>query len=69
MDSPGPVLIASHAGDRVVGHRRRPGRGVRLWCSDRPLGYLVVGIFLMSWFVSALVYRMKGYDRIEVTGA
>ena len=33
------------------------------------LGYLVVGIFLMSWFVSALVYRMKGYDRIEVTGA
>jgi high-affinity nickel-transport protein len=32
------------------------------------LGYLVIGIFVMSWIASALIYRVKGYDRIEVTG-
>jgi len=30
------------------------------------LGYLIVGIFIGSWLVSMLVYRLKGYDRIEV---
>ena len=32
------------------------------------LGYLVVGIFVTSWIVSACIYRLRGYDRIEVTG-
>jgi high-affinity nickel-transport protein len=30
------------------------------------LGYLIVGIFIGSWLLSMLVYRLKGYDRIEV---
>jgi high-affinity nickel-transport protein len=30
------------------------------------LGYLIVGIFIASWVVSMLVYRLKGYDNIEV---
>jgi high-affinity nickel-transport protein len=33
------------------------------------LGYLIIGIFIASWALSALIYRVKGYDRIEVTGA
>jgi high-affinity nickel-transport protein len=31
------------------------------------LGYLIVGIFLVSWLVSFLIYRAKGYDTIEAT--
>ena len=30
------------------------------------LGYLIIGIFLLSWMISVLVYRIKGYDDIEV---
>jgi high-affinity nickel-transport protein len=32
------------------------------------LGYLIIGIFVMSWVISALIYHLRGYDRIEVTG-
>jgi high-affinity nickel-transport protein len=32
------------------------------------LGAIIVGIFVLSWATSILIYRMKGYDRIEVTG-
>jgi high-affinity nickel-transport protein len=30
------------------------------------LGYLIVGVFLLAWGISALVYRLKGYDRLDV---
>ncbi len=30
------------------------------------LGYLIVGIFVASWAVSMLVYRLKGYDKLEI---
>jgi high-affinity nickel-transport protein len=29
------------------------------------LGYLIIGIFAVSWIVSVLLYRFNGYDRIE----
>jgi len=29
------------------------------------LGYLIIGIFAASWMVSLLLYRLKGYDRLE----
>jgi high-affinity nickel-transport protein len=31
------------------------------------LGCLIVGIFVVSWLISFLVYRANGYDAIEVT--
>ena len=31
------------------------------------LGYLIVGIFIVAWIVSYLVYRINGYDEIEVS--
>ena len=31
------------------------------------LGFVIVGIFILSWLISFLVYRAKGYDAIEVT--
>ena len=30
------------------------------------IGYLIIGVFVASWAVSAIVYEIKGYDRIEV---
>jgi high-affinity nickel-transport protein len=30
------------------------------------LGYIIVGIFVLSWLVSFAVYRAKRYDEIEV---
>ena len=30
------------------------------------LGYLIVGAFLVSWLVSMIIYRIKGYDAINV---
>ena len=29
------------------------------------LGYLIIGIFVMSWVVSIGVYRLKRYDQLE----
>jgi nickel/cobalt transporter (NiCoT) family protein len=31
------------------------------------LGYGIVGFFIASWIVSFLVYKVKGYDRIEAS--
>ena len=33
------------------------------------LGFLIIGIFVASWLVSMLVYRLKGYDLIETAPA
>ena len=30
------------------------------------LGYLIVGVFVLSWMASILIYRLKGYDRLEL---
>jgi len=31
------------------------------------LGYFIVGLFVLCWLISFIIYRVKGYDRIEVT--
>jgi high-affinity nickel-transport protein len=30
------------------------------------IGYLIIAIFVLSWLVSAIIYRVRGYDRLEV---
>jgi high-affinity nickel-transport protein len=30
------------------------------------LGYLIITIFILSWMISVIIYRVKGYDDIEV---
>jgi hypothetical protein len=30
------------------------------------LGYLIVGVFALCWLVSMAIYRLKGYDRLEI---
>jgi high-affinity nickel-transport protein len=31
------------------------------------LGFVILGIFIVSWLVSTLLYRIKGYNRLEAT--
>ncbi len=33
------------------------------------LGYAIVGIFIAAWLISYLIYRINGYDEIEVSAA
>jgi high-affinity nickel-transport protein len=33
------------------------------------IGYLVIAVFVLSWIVSMLFYRIKGFDRPEVLGS
>ena len=30
------------------------------------IGFAIIGIFALSWIVSALIYRMKGYDNLGI---
>ncbi len=30
------------------------------------LGYLIIGVFALSWLISVVIYRANGYDAIEV---
>ena len=30
------------------------------------IGFLIIGVFIVSWIVSAVIYRLRGYDRLEV---
>jgi high-affinity nickel-transport protein len=30
------------------------------------LGYLIIGIFAVSWIVSMAIYRLRGYDQLEI---
>ncbi len=33
------------------------------------IGYTIIGIFIASWIVSFVIYRLRGYDEIEVNTA
>ena len=30
------------------------------------IGYLIIGLFVVSWCLSLLIYRIKGYDKVVV---
>lgn len=33
------------------------------------LGFVIVGVFVLSWIASVILYRVKGIDRLESTTA
>ena len=33
------------------------------------LGYVIIGVFVLSWFASLLIYRLRGYDALDVNTA
>ena len=30
------------------------------------IGYLIIAVFVVSWMASAVIYRVRGYDRLEI---
>ena len=30
------------------------------------LGYIIVGVFALSWLLSVVIYRAKGYDNLDI---
>jgi nickel/cobalt transporter (NiCoT) family protein len=32
------------------------------------IGYLIIGIFVLSWVAAVVIYRLRGYDRLEIEG-
>jgi high-affinity nickel-transport protein len=30
------------------------------------IGYLIIGVFAAGWLVAAVIYRLRGYDRLEI---
>jgi hypothetical protein len=46
--------------------------GVRITGRSEPhcvstLGFVIIGVFIFSWIGSMIVYRIKGFDRLEST--
>ncbi len=33
------------------------------------VGYLIIAFFVLSWIASAAIYRLRGYDRLEITAS
>ncbi len=31
------------------------------------IGFVIIGVFCLCWFVSAIIYRVRGYDRLDIT--
>jgi len=30
------------------------------------IGYVIIAIFVVSWIAAAVIYRVRGYDRLEI---
>lgn len=65
------VVIGSIEGLRLIGDQLGLGGG--FWTSVallngnfNTLGFIIVGLFIASWAVSAVIYRVKGLDHVEV---
>ena len=62
----GSVEVLGLAADRLALHGAFWNAVAALNNRFGALGYLIVAVFAFSWLVSVLVYRLKGYDRLDV---
>ncbi len=65
------VVIGSIEGLRLIGDQF--GLSGPFWTdvgllneNFNTLGFIIVGLFIASWAISALIYRIKGLDHVEV---
>jgi len=66
------VLVALFIGGvellQVIGSETGTSGGPFDWAHDVPLvnlGYYIIGIFIASWAVSVLIYKLRGIDRLD----
>jgi high-affinity nickel-transport protein len=63
----GTVEVLSVLGGRLHLHGAVWERITGLGANFGLLGFGIVGMFAVAWLLSTLVYRARGYDKIEVT--
>lgn len=68
------VLIALVVGSveflSIIVDRFNLKGGLWNWVGDlnfEVIGYLIIGIFVVSWVTSTVIYKVRGYDKIEAT--
>jgi high-affinity nickel-transport protein len=66
------VLIALFIGGvevlQVISSETGMSGGLLGWANRLPLvnlGYYIIGIFIASWAVSVLIYKLRGIDRLD----
>jgi nickel/cobalt transporter (NiCoT) family protein len=64
----GGIEALGLVGDRWQLHGWIWSAVARLNSNFGSIGYLIIGVFLGSWVISAAVYRLKGYDRYDAPG-
>jgi len=65
------LLIGSVEALGLIGEKLALSGGVWDWIAMLneefgALGYLIIGLFLVSWLVSVAIYRYKGYDQLDI---
>lgn len=72
------VLVALFVGGievfNIIGDRLQLGgwfwKGVVLLSGDFGItGYFIIGIFVVSWMASTIIYKLQKYDEVEVEGS
>ena len=61
----GGIEVLGLVADRLGGRGRSGRWSPRLNDNFSALGYVIIAIFAASWLVSALIYRLRGLDKIE----
>ncbi|MFL5731777.1 MAG: HoxN/HupN/NixA family nickel/cobalt transporter [Chloroflexia bacterium] len=52
----------------IIGDRFQLQGGIWSWLGDlsfETMGYIIIGIFVVSWAASTLIYKLRNYDAIE----
>src|SRR5262249_31398160 len=70
------VLIGGLEALNLIGDRLGPSEAGGFWNTIGELnddfgmlGFLIVGIFMLAWFISYVIYRVNRYDEIETKAA
>lgn len=62
------VVIGSVEFLSIIAHKFSLSGGLWDWVGDlnfEVIGYLIIGIFAVSWVTSTVIYKVRGYDKIE----
>ncbi len=65
------LLIGSIEAIALIGEKFGIGNGFWRWISEinndlANFGFVIVGIFVVAWILSAIIYWLNGYDRIAI---
>lgn len=66
------VIVALFIGGievlQVLSTETKNTGGILGWANNLPfntLGFYIIGVFILSWFISAAVYKLRGIDQMD----